>query len=304
MRWKMSVRNTTTGGTTVLLLALIVLCAVATLLCGGSTDLVIGLGGVVALNGAAYWCSDRVVRAMTRARPLRSGDAPWLRALVVELARQARMPVPRIAVIDTSAPDALYTGRDPDHATILVTTGLLARLDRRTLRGVLAHELAHIKGRDTLLGTVAMTLALASAVAVVAEQVTAVVGRPDADTLAQLLVAPLAALLLQRAFSRTREYAADRGGGHVNGDTLALADALCLLTQAEIGARGARGIERARLLFNTHPPLAARIGRLRAIYALSSDAARGSSGSRLHPSATMRAPMRSRMASQRRHTAS
>ncbi len=100
MRWERLVRNTMTGITTLLLLALIVLCAVATLLCGGSTGLVVGLGGGVALNGAAYRFSDRVVRAMTRARPLRSGDVPWLRALVIELAGQARMPVPRIAVIE------------------------------------------------------------------------------------------------------------------------------------------------------------------------------------------------------------
>ncbi len=273
MRWVRRVRNTTTGITTLLLLALIVLCAVATLLCGGSTALVVGLGGVVALDGAAYWCSDRVIRAVTRARPLRSGDAPWLRALVIELAGQARTPVPRIAVIDTSSSDALYTGRDPDHATILVTTGL-ACLDTRTLRGVLAHELAHIRGRDTLLGTVAMTLAVASAVVVVVEQVTALVGRPDADTLAQLLVAPLAALLLQRAFSRTREYAADRGSVQVNGDALALTDALGLMARAGVVAHGGRKAERAqhllfkqaRLLFNTHPPLAARIGRLRAVH--------------------------------------
>jgi len=158
MRWERRVRHTTTGGATLLLLALIVLCAVAAFLCGGSTGLVVGLGGVVILNGAAYWCGDRVVRAVTRARPLGSGDAPWLRALVIELAGQARMPVPRIAVLDTPIPDALSTGRDPNHATILVTTGLLARLDTRTLRGVLAHELAHIKGRDTLRGAVAMTL--------------------------------------------------------------------------------------------------------------------------------------------------
>ncbi len=232
MRWERWVRNTTTGITTLLLLALIVLCAVTTLLCGGSTGLVVGLGGVVALNGAAYWCSDRVVRAMTRACPLQSGDAPWLRALVIE-----------IAVIDTPTPDALYTGCDPDHATILVTAGLLARLDTRTLRGVLAHELAHIKGRDTLLGTVAMTLAVASAVVAVVEQVTALVGRPDADTLAQLVVAPLAALLLQRAFSRTREYAADRGSVQVNDDALALTDALGLMARAGVVAHGGRGVE-------------------------------------------------------------
>lgn len=215
MRWERRVRHTTTGGATLLLLALIVLCAVAAFLCGGSTGLVVGLGGVVILNGAAYWCGDRVVRAVTRARPLGSGDAPWLRALVIELAGQARMPVPRIAVLDTPIPDALSTGRDPNHATILVTTGLLARLDTRTLRGVLAHELAHIKGRDTLRGAVAMTLVLGSAVAVVVEQVTALVGRPDADTLALLLVAPLAALLLQRALARAREYAADAGSARL-----------------------------------------------------------------------------------------
>ncbi len=195
MRWERPVRGTTTGITTLLLLALVVLCAAATLLCGGSTGLVVGLGGVVILNGAAYWCRD--------ARPLRSGDAPWLRALVIELAGQARVPVPRIAVIVTPIPDALSTGRDPNHATILVTTGL-ACLDTRTLRGVLAHELAHIKGRDTLRSAVAMTLTAASAVAVVVEQIMALVGHPDADTLALLLVAPLAALLLQRALARTR----------------------------------------------------------------------------------------------------
>jgi len=258
MRRERPVRHTTTGNATLLLLALIVLCAVATLLCGGSTGLVVGLGGVVILNGAAYWCSDRVVRAVTRARPLRSGDAPWLRALVIELAGQARMPVPRIAVIDTPIPDALSTGRDPNHATILVTTGL-ARLDTRTLRGVLAHELAHIKGRDTLLGAVAMTLVAASAVAVVVEQIMALVGHPDVDTLALLLVAPLAALLLQRALVRTREYAADAGSARVCHGAPALANALRLMASP----RGGHRTGRVRALFRTHPPPAARIARLR-----------------------------------------
>jgi len=265
MRWERRVRHTTTGGATLLLLALIVLCAVAAFLCGGSTGLVVGLGGVVILNGAAYWCGDRVVRAVTRARPLGSGDAPWLRALVIELAGQARMPVPRIAVLDTPIPDALSTGRDPNHATILVTTGLLARLDTRTLRGVLAHELAHIKGRDTLRGAVAMTLVLGSAVAVVVEQVTALVGRPDADTLALLLVAPLAALLLQRALARAREYAADAGSARVCHDAPALAAALRLMASPRGGHRtgGGGGGGGAPPPPPPPPPPAARIARLR-----------------------------------------
>jgi heat shock protein HtpX len=256
--------SATTRATTALLLALVALCAVATLFCGGSTVLVVGLGGIVALNGAAYWCSDRLVCALMRARPLRPGDAPHLRALVAELAARAGMPVPRIAVIDTAAPDALYTGRDPAHAVILVTTGLLAHLDARAVRGVLAHELAHIRGRDTLLGTVAMTLAIVSAAVAGVEQIMALVGRPDADTLAQLLVAPLAALLLQRAVSRTREYAADTGSARLNGDALALADALGAMARAwPPPPSGCRG-EWVRRLFRTHPPLAARIARLRA----------------------------------------
>ncbi len=256
--------SATTRATTVLLLALVALCAVATLLCGGSTVLVVGLSGIVALNGAAYWCSDRLVCALTRARPLRPGDAPQLRALVAELATRAGMPLPRIAVIDTAAPDALYTGRDPAHAAILVTTGLLARLDARAVRGVLAHELAHIRGHDTLLGTVAMTLAVVSTAVAGVEQIMALVGRPDADTLALLLVAPLAALLLQRAVSRTREYAADTGSARLNGDALALADALGVMARVwPPPPSGCQG-ERVRRLFRTHPPLTARIARLRA----------------------------------------
>ncbi len=260
MHWERPVRDTTTGITTLLLLALIVLCAVATLLCGVSAGLVVGLGGVVALNGAAYWCSDCVVRAVTRARPLGSGEAPWLRALVIEMAGQARMPVPRIAVIDTPAPDALYTGRDPAHGVILVTTGLLARLDTRAARAVLAHEMAHIAGRDTMLGALTMTLVAVSVAAALVEQIMALVGHPDADTLALLLVAPLTALLLQRALSRTREYAADTGGAFLCGDASALADALCLMAPP----RGNHRAGRVRALFHAHPPPAARIARLHA----------------------------------------
>jgi len=256
--------SATTRTTAALLLALVALCAGATVLCGASTGLVIGLGGVVVLNGAAYWCSDRLVCALTRAQPLRPNDAPRLHALVADLAGRAGMPVPRIAVIDAPAPDALYTGRDPAHAVILVTAGLLPCLDARAAHGVLAHEMAHIRGWDTLLGTVAMTLAVASAVVAVVEQITALVGHPDADTLAQLLGAPLAALLLQRAVSRTREYAADSGSARLNGDALALTDALTLLARAWPPPRSGQRGERVRRLFHTHPPLAARIARLRA----------------------------------------
>ncbi len=124
--------SATTRATTVLLLALVALCAVATLLCGGSTVLVVGLSGIVALNGAAYWCSDRLVCALTRARPLRPGDAPQLRALVAELATRAGMPLPRIAVIDTAAPDALYTGRDPAHASTRPIRGARASTATRS----------------------------------------------------------------------------------------------------------------------------------------------------------------------------
>ncbi len=260
-RYSLGARGRETTRATVLLLALAALCIAATLLCGGSAALVVALGVVVALNGAAYWFSDRLVGALMRAQRPQPGAAPRLHALVAQVARQAGMPTPRIAVIDAPALDALYTGRDPAHGMILVTTGLLAQLDTRAARAVLAHELAHIAGRDTLLSALAMTLMTASAVAALVEQLMALVGHPDADTLALLLVAPLAALLLQRALARTREYAADAGGARLCGDARALADAVRLMAPPRGGGRRAG---RVRALFRTHPPPAARIARLRA----------------------------------------
>lgn len=270
--------------TTLLMAAIVALFGVIGGAVGGAQGMVIALllGG--AMNVFAYWNSDKMVLRMYNAQQVDEASSPYLYNMVKELAGRAGLPMPRVYIIDEAQPNAFATGRNPENAAVAATTGILQMLSQRELRGVMAHELAHVQHRDILISTISATIAGAiSALANIAmffggrdEE-----GRP-ANPLASILVAllaPLAASLIQMAISRAREFEADRGGAQISGDPLALADAL-----AKIDAY-ARGIpmpaaeahpETAQMmimnplsggglagLFSTHPATEERIARLR-----------------------------------------
>ena len=240
----------------------------------GATWLFLGLA--LAMNVGAYFFSDRLVLRMHGARELAVEDAPGLHGMVEELARRAGIPKPRVFLIDDPSPNAFATGRNPEKGVVAVTQGILELLDRRELRGVIAHELAHIRNRDILVATIAA--AIASAVTYVAHAISfsAFLGGSDdeeegsaAGGLLVALVAPIAATLIQLGISRSREYLADESGAAICGDPEALARALEKLSRGAelIPAEAAQpataslyivnplsGARVARL-FSTHPPM-------------------------------------------------
>jgi len=254
---------------------------------GGPGGLLVAGFFVVVMNFGSYWFSDRIALAMHGAQPLERHQAPWLHEMVERLCARAGMPKPKVYLLPTATPNAFATGRNPSHAAIAVTHGLVELLDRRELEGVIAHELAHVKNRDTLIGTVAATLA--GVISYAAQMLFwfggSLLSRSDDEegglghalgNLGVLLVAPLAATLLQLAVSRSREYGADATGAELCGDPDALANALLKL---ERGAE-LRPYDRAPAtshlfivnplsggailsLFSTHPPIPERVRRLR-----------------------------------------
>jgi heat shock protein HtpX len=253
-------------------------------LIGAEQGMVIAFFVALAMNAFAYWNSDKMVLSMYGAKPVDRNSAPRFYNLVEGLAQRAGLPMPRVYIIENPQPNAFATGRNPEHAAVAATTGLLDLLDERELAGVMAHELAHVKNRDTLIMTITATLA--GAIGMLANFAFFFSGRggnrnnplgPIGGILVMIL-APLAAMLVQLAISRTREYGADAGGAAISGDPMALASALAKL---EHGARrvpnqaaeanpatahlfivnplsGAR----ADSLFATHPAMANRIARL------------------------------------------
>jgi heat shock protein HtpX len=284
-----------------LLAALAGLLVAAGGLLGGQTGILVALGFAVLLNGFVYWKSDSLALRANGARELKPGEAPRLRAIVATLATRAGLPMPRLYIVDRPEPNAFATGRDPEHAAVAVTTGILEVMDDRRLTGVLAHELAHVKNRDTLVGTIAATIGGAiSALAQMGQFALLFGGRDDeeggspAGTLIAIILAPIAALVIQLAVSRGREYLADRSGAALTGDPEGLAGALETL-EAESARRGAsprfsfgrRGAptpapalnpafahlyftsplsgRQVAGLFSTHPPIRERVRRLRAI---------------------------------------
>lgn len=238
----------------------------------------------MALNLGAYYFSDKLVLRMHGAQPVSEQQAPRLYAIVRELAMRAEIPMPRIFLMASEQPNAFATGRNPEHGVVAVTEGILRILTERELRGVLAHEIGHIKNRDILISTIAATVA--GAVAYIANmlQWTAIFGGGDDDApnpiaaLGLAIVAPIAATLVQLGISRSREYLADEAGARISGDPEALASALEKLERAahhvppatSVPATaslfivnpfsGTRGLVS---LFSTHPPMADRIRRLR-----------------------------------------
>ncbi|QDE91741.1 protease HtpX [Myxococcus xanthus] len=274
--------------TTVLLAGLTALVLVIGDRLGGPQGLLFAGLFAVVMNFGSYWFSDRIALAIHGARPLPYEQAPWLHDMVARLASRAGMPKPKVYILPTAAPNAFATGRNPSHAAIAVTAGLMELLDRRELEGVLAHELGHVRNRDTLIGTVAATLA--GIISYAAQMLFwfggSMLSRGDNDergglgsafaNLGLLLVAPIAATLLQLAVSRSREYGADQTGAELAGDPDALANALLKLE------RGAEAIPYDKApatshlfivnplhrggvmaLFSTHPPIPERVRRLR-----------------------------------------
>jgi heat shock protein HtpX len=225
--------------TTFLLAALTALLIGIGYLLGGQTGALIALVLSLGMNVFSWWNSDKMVLRMHHAEPVDERSAPELYRLVARLARRAGLPVPRVYLIHTEQPNAFATGRDPEHGVVAVTTGLIKLLDEEELAGVIAHELAHIKHRDTLIMTVTATIA--GAISMLANFAMFFGGRDRNNplgfigTLLLMILAPMAAMLVQMAISRTREYAADREGAEIAGNPLWLARAL---KKIEAYARG------------------------------------------------------------------
>jgi heat shock protein HtpX len=277
--------------TFMLMAAIVALFGAIGYMLGGGAGMLLAvlLGG--AMNFWAYWNSDKLVLRMYNASEVDETSAPEYYHMVRELAQRADLPMPRVYVIDEDQPNAFATGRNPEHAAVAATTGIMRTLSARELRGVMAHELAHVKHRDTLISTISATLA--GAISSVA-QLGMIFGGHNRDGenggtnplvgLLVMLFAPIAAMLIQFAISRSREFEADRGGAEISGDPKALAAALdkierygrgLLLPAAEhhpetaqmmiinpLSGGGLKG------LFSTHPSTQERIERLLAMSAV------------------------------------
>jgi heat shock protein HtpX len=250
----------------------------------GETGLVLALGAGLLLNAFAYFFSDSIVLASYGARIVSRREAPELVDMVATLASRAGLPMPRVAVIADESPNAFATGRNPDHAVVAVTEGIMRSLSRQELEGVLAHELGHIKHRDILLGSLAAVLA--QAIMFLSQMAYYFTPRGDDDegtnpiaALAIIIFGPIAAMLLQMAISRSREYMADEYSAHLTGRPDMLASALARIAGigAELPLRGAQPATAHMMivnplrgeglmgLFSTHPSLRRRIERLQAM---------------------------------------
>jgi heat shock protein HtpX len=221
--------------TTFLMALLTVLLVMAGGALGGQGGMVTAFLFALVMNGLSYWFSDKIVLRMYGAKEVEPKDAPKLYRILQDLTLRAHLPMPRVYVIPQEAPNAFATGRDEKHAAVAVTEGILDILSESELRGVLAHELSHVKNRDILIGTIAATMAGAiSMLANIAQWGLIFGGRSSDDrergnpiaALAMIILAPLAAMLVQLAISRGREYGADATGASISGDPLSLADAL------------------------------------------------------------------------------
>ena len=258
-------------------------------LLGGESGMVIALMVAVALNFFAYWNSDKMLLRMYGATQVDRRTAPELYGIVEQLADRAGLPMPRVYVIDNPQPNAFATGRNPENAAVAATTGLLRSLSAEEIAGVMAHELAHVKNRDTLIMTITATIA--GAIGMLANFAMFFGASRDSNGnnnamgavggILIMILAPIAAMLVQLAISRSREYEADRGGAEISGHPLWLAGALGKLEQAAhvvdnpqaennpatahlfiVNPLHARSVG---ALFSSHPPMAERIRRLRAM---------------------------------------
>lgn len=252
---------------------------------GGRSGMMIAFFFAVAMNFGSYWFSDKIVLRLYRARSVSEREAPGLYAMVRQLSQEAGLPMPKVCVIPSESPNAFATGRNPDHAVVAVTQGILDLLNEQELKGVLAHELAHVKHRDILIGSIAATLAgaimMIASFARWAALFGGVGGRDDDDgggmigLIAMSILAPLAAMLIQMAISRSREYAADAAGAGYAGNPQGLASALNKIASASQRIPMKAEAATAHMfimnplsgkslmsLFSTHPPVEKRIERL------------------------------------------
>lgn len=257
-------------------------------LLGGTSGMLIAFGMAVVMNFASYWFSDTIALKMAGAREVSPEEAPQLHSIVEELAYRAGLPKPRVAIVESAAPNAFATGRDKEHSLVAVTTGILEILNRDELLAVLGHELGHVKNRDILVTSIAATVA--GAIMMLAQMLQFAAffgsfgGSRNSDgqgtnplaALAMIILAPIAATMIQMAISRSREYGADDTGAQIVGDPLALASALAKL---EAGSRqipmnvnpavaplfivNPLSGQFIGSLFSTHPPIEERIKRLR-----------------------------------------
>jgi heat shock protein HtpX len=254
---------------------------------GGRSGMVMAFSMAAIMNVGMYWFSDKVVLRMYRAQPVTDAEAPELHAIVRTLIQKAGLPMPKVYIIPDETPNAFATGRNPEHAVVAVTQGIMRILNREELAGVIAHELSHIKHRDMLTGTIVATIAGAiSMLAQMAQWSMILGGRRDDNeggspivALIMMIVAPIAAMLVQMAISRTREFDADKGGAQIAGSPSGLANALMKLDKGSqlvpmtsaipatahmfiVNPLTGGGLMK---LFSTHPPISERVARLNEI---------------------------------------
>jgi heat shock protein HtpX len=251
---------------------------------GGKQGMTIALIFALGMNFISYWFSDKIVLRMYRAKQVTEAEAPDLYSIVRSLVQKAGMPMPKVYIMDQEQPNAFATGRNPNHAAVAVTSGIMRILTREELQGVIGHELTHIKNRDILISTIAATIAGAISYLAQMAQWAMIFGghRGDDDeggspiaAFVMMIVGPIAALIIQMAISRSREYAADSGGAEISGNPRYLAGALRKLDMAShkipmhanpatshmfiVNPFSGGGILK---LFSTHPPIEERIARL------------------------------------------
>lgn len=269
--------------TAVLMAAITALFMTIGRLLGGQQGMVLALVVALGMNVFSYWFSDKLVLRMYNAQEVDAQSSPQFYRMVQELAERAQLPMPRVYLINEDAPNAFATGRNPSHAAVAATTGILRTLSERELRGVMAHELAHVKHRDILISTISATMA--GAISMLANFAMFFGGRDDEGrpvnpivSILVMILAPIAAGLIQMAISRAREFEADRGGAEISGDPQALASALQKIHRVAQGLpleTAERHPETAQMmimnplsggglrgLFSTHPSTEERVERL------------------------------------------
>ncbi len=252
---------------------------------GGKTGMTFAFIIAFGMNFISYWFSDKIVLKMYKAQPVSQSDTPELYEMVRRLAHKAGLPMPKVYVIEQAQPNAFATGRNPENGAVAVTSGIMQILTQEELEGVIAHELAHIKNRDILIGTIAATIAGAITYLAQMAQWAMIFGGRDDDeggnpiaAIVMMIVGPIAALLVQMAISRSREYGADAGGARIAGNPAYLANALKKLHIASqkipmnanpatshifiVNPMKGGGL---RKLFSTHPPMEERVSRLEAM---------------------------------------